>query len=274
MPAPTAISSDKLFRLIGTPQAPIIVDVRHDAAAKALVPTAIPENEFRSAAVGALAGRSVVVVCDNGRAQSHGFAAQLRSDGLMAETLEGGVAAWTAAGMPLIEVSNLPKRNARGQTVWVTRARPKVDRIACPWLIRRFVDPFAQFLFVPPADVEEVAGQFGGAPFDIESKQVFWTHRGDLCTFDVMIDEFGLANVPALKHLAVLVRGADTARPDLAPEAAGLLAASLGLSRMFVDDLAQLDAGMLIYDAFYRWARDATSETHTWVQHQSKGVRA
>ena len=116
-------------------------------------------------------------------------------------------------------------------------------------------------MFVAPSEVSPVAEQFGGAPFDIEG--VFWSHRGEACTFDVMIEEFGLAS-PALTRLATIVRGADTARLDLAPEAPGLLAASLGLSRMYADDLEQLDAGLTLYDAFYRWSRDATSETHNW----------
>ena len=143
----------------------------------------------------------------------------------------------------------------------MTRARPKIDRIACPWLIRRFVDPRAVFLFVAPAEVDGVAERFDATPFDIED--VFWSHRGELCTFDVMVEEFGLATEPLLR-LATIVRGADTARLDLAPEAPGLLAASLGLSRMYADDLEQLEAGMLLYDAFYRWCRDATDETHNW----------
>ena len=143
----------------------------------------------------------------------------------------------------------------------MTRARPKIDRIACPWLIRRFVDPHAVFLFVSPPEVAGVAERFGATPFDVED--VFWSHRGDICTFDVMIEEFGLAT-PALLHLGKIVRGADTGRPGLAPEAPGLLAASFGLSRMFSDDLEQLNAGMTLYDAFYRWCRDATGETHNW----------
>jgi hypothetical protein len=154
-------------------------------------------------------------------------------------------------------------RNAQGQTVWVTRSRPKIDRIACPWLIRRFVDPDAVFLFVAPSQVEGVAERFGATPFDIEGDGVFWSHRGELCTFDAMVEEFGLATEP-LRRLATIVRGADTARLDLAPEAAGLLAASLGLSRMHADDLAQLDAGLALYDAFYRRCRDATDEMHHW----------
>ncbi len=143
----------------------------------------------------------------------------------------------------------------------MTRARPKIDRIACPWLIRRFIDPSALFLFVPATEVALVADRFNATPFDIED--VFWSHRGELCTFNVMIEEFCLTSEPLL-HLAMIVRGADTARPDLAPEVAGLLAASLGLSRMFNDDLEQLEAGLTLYDAFYRWCRDATGESHNW----------
>ena len=155
---------------------------------------------------------------------------------------------------------------AKGE-LWVTRARPKIDRIACPWLIRRFVDPHAVFLFVAPSEVVAVAERFGGAPFDIED--VFWSHRGDTCTFDTMVEEFGLGTPPLLR-LANVVRGADTARPELSPEAPGLLAASLGLSRMYADDLQQLEAGMLLYDAFYRWCRDATDETHNWPTNKPK----
>ena len=126
--------------------------------------------------------------------------------------------------------TNCPPRDAQGRTVWVTRARPKIDRIACPWLIRRFVDPDAVFLFVAPSEVVAVGERFNATPFDIEN--VFWSHRGELCTFDVMVEEFGLATPPLLR-LATMVRGADTGRLDLSPEAPGLLAASLGLSRMY-----------------------------------------
>jgi hypothetical protein len=143
-----------------------------------------------------------------------------------------------------------------------------VDRIACPWLIRRFVDPAAAFLFVAPADVSGVAQQFNATPFDVEG--VFWSHREELCTFDIMVEELGLGGFEALQHLAAIVRGADTAHPEIAPQAAGLLAASLGLSRMYADDLEQLEAGMLIYDVFYRWCRDATDETHDWVSHKPR----
>jgi hypothetical protein len=155
----------------------------------------------------------------------------------------------------------LPPRDPQGRTVWVTRVRPKIDRIGCPWLIRRFVDPNAVFLFVAPPEVQSVAERFKGAPFDVEG--VFWSHRGGRCTFDVLIEELGLQIEPLAK-LAAMVRAADTARLDLTPEAAGLAALSLGLSRMYSDDLEQLAAAMTLYDALYRWARDASDERHDW----------
>lgn len=133
--------------------------------------------------------------------------------------------------------------------------------IACPWLIRRFVDLQARFLFVTSSQVSNVADKFDATPFDIEG--VFWSHEGPLCTFDKMIQEFDLQTT-ALQRLATIVRAADTDQHQLAPEAAGLLAASLGLSRMHSNDLDQLDAGMSLYDMFYRWCRDATGERHTW----------
>lgn len=267
MPTPNSISVEKLARLVGTAACPVLVDIRRDDAFRD-DPRLIPGSVRRSVAdIGRwssdFARRSAVVVCRQGHALSHGAAAYLRQAGVPAETLEGGFDAWDAAGLPLVPQAKLPARDARGRTVWVTRARPKVDRIACPWLIRRFVDPDAVFLFVPPPDVNAVAERFGGAAFDIDDPGAIWSHRGEHCTFDVMVEELGLGTPPLL-HLATLVRGADTARPDLAPEVAGLLATSLGLSRIYADDLAQLDAGMLLYDAFYRWCRDAVEETHNW----------
>ncbi len=265
MPFPTEITITQLSRLIGLPDAPALIDVRTQDDFQAdprLIPGSIRKDHHQLSEWNMqAAGTPVIVLCQKGRKLSQGAAAMLRCNGVAAESLEGGFEAWRSAGLPLLKMDHLPARNVDGRTVWVTRARPKVDRIACPWLIRRFVDPGAVFLFVPPADVLDVAEQFHATPFDVDD--VFWSHRGEYCTFDTMIEEFGL-NSPPLAHLAAIVRGADTARPDLAPQAAGLLAASLGLSRMYKDDLAQLEAGMLLYDAFYRWCRDATEETHNW----------
>ena len=266
MTAPTSITVPQLARLVGTPDAPVLLDVRtaEDVGADPrLLPGALA-RDWRSVAAwgGEFAGRAVVAVCQRGAKLSQGVAAWLRHAGARAETLEGGFVAWAAAGLPLLPTGRLPPRDPAGRTVWVTRARPKVDRIACPWLIRRFVDSTAVFLFVAPSEVAAVAERFGATPFDIEG--CHWSHRGPHCTFDTMVGEWGLDADPALARLAVIVRGADTARLDLAPQAAGLLAASLGRSRMHRDDLAKLKAGMALYDAFYRWARDAVAETHDW----------
>jgi hypothetical protein len=132
-------------------------------------------------------------------------------------------------------------------------------RVACPWLIRRFVDRDAAFLFVAPTEVHRVAEHFAATPFDVAD--CFWSDRPGLCTFDVMLEELGLQTEPLLR-LARIVRGADLGELNLAPQCAGLLAASLGYSRMFRDDLAQLESAMPFYDAMYRWCRDATEETH------------
>jgi rhodanese-related sulfurtransferase len=272
MPGLNSIAPEKLARLVGTPGCPVIVDVESDG------PGSIPASLRRPAEAvpnwgSRLRGRAAVVVCAAGGNRSAGVAAWLRHEGVEAEMLEGGAAAWRAAGLPILAEALLPARDAEGRTVWVTRARPKVDRIACPWLIRRFVDPEAVFLFVAPQDVAGTAERFGAAPFDVEG--AFWSHRGEQCSFDVMVEELGLGGFAGLRQLAPIVRGADTARPELAPQAAGLLAASLGLSRMYADDLEQLEAGMLLYDAFYRWCRDAVDETHDWISHtpRKKGGR-
>jgi rhodanese-related sulfurtransferase len=273
MSAVNKITPEKLSRLIGTPKSPALIDVRTDedfAAIPQLVPGSIRRPFAEVAAWAAeFSGRSAVVICDKGLKLSEGAAAWLRQEGVPAETLDGGIQDWKKAALPLADPSKLPPRDSKGRTVWVTRSRPKIDRIACPWLIRRFLDPNAVFLFVAAAEVKAVASKFGGAPFDIED--TFWSHRGELCTFDVLIEEFGIATEPLLR-LAKVVRGADTGRLDLAPEAAGLLAASLGLSRMYADDLEQLEAGMGLYDAFYRWCRDAIEETHGWSSHKAPAL--
>jgi len=270
MPAYNSITAEKLFRLVGTPSCPAILDVRPEA--QELLPGSLRRSaESVTEWASSFTGRHVIVACVHGQERSAGVAALLRSEGVEAEILEGGFAAWRDAGLPVIDATKLPQRDSAGRTVWVTRARPKVDRIACPWLIRRFVDPAAVFLFVAPNEVAGVAERLEATPFDVEG--VFWSHRGEYCTFDTMIEELGLDRISALAHLAVIVRGADTARPEIAPQAAGLLAASLGLSRIYSDDLEQLEAGMLIYDAFFRWCRDAVDETHDWVSHKPRQAR-
>lgn len=274
MPSPTTISIDKLARLIGTPNAPALIDVRSTDDFNAdprLIPGSVPQSHNAiDEWVARLDRPNAVVICQQGRKLSEGVAAWLRHHGIAAEVLEGGHEAWVSTGLPTVAADKLPARDNLGRTVWVTRARPKIDRIACPWLICRFVDPHAVFLFVPPHDVSDVADRFSATPFDVNN--VFWSHRGELCTFDVMVEEFGLTTAPLLR-LARIVRGADTARLDLEPEVSGLLAASLGLSRLYSDDLEQLEAGLTLYDAFYRWARDAPRETHNWPSSKQGDVK-
>lgn len=265
MPAPNEITPAQLLRLIGTPDAPVIVDICIDpdfAEDPYLIPGSFRHSRDDIEALKQrLAGRSCIVVCQRGLKLSQGLAARLRADGINAEYLSGGMYGWRdLPEAPRIPFNALPPFQD-GATLWVTRHRPKIDRIACPWLIRRFVDPNARFLFVAPDQVRAVAEKFDATPFDIED--VHWSHRGETCTFDTMLTEFNL-QTQALERLATVVRGADTNRHDLAPEAAGLLAISVGLSRQYRDDLAQLEAGMVLYDALYRWARDGAGETHDW----------
>ena len=135
---------------------------------------------------------------------------------------------------------------------WVTRERPKIDRIACPWLIARFIDPQAEFIYVPAPRVADVAKETGATPFDVPGAE--FGHHGEKCSFDAFLARFGLAD-PALHRLAAIVRGADTGKPDLTPQSAGLLAVSRGLSAVFADDHEMLRHGMVIYDALYAWCR-------------------
>ena len=144
---------------------------------------------------------------------------------------------------------------------WITRTRPKIDRIACPWLIRRFIDNEAEFIFVPADQVIGKAAELKAIPFDVEGVEL--SHDGPLCSFDAILRKYALHD-PALHEIAVIVRGADTERLDLAPQAAGLLAISLGLSRNFADDHEQLGHGMVMYDALYAWTKHVRSERHTW----------
>ena len=146
---------------------------------------------------------------------------------------------------------------------WITRERPKIDRIACPWLNWRFIETDAEFIYVPTEQVFTAAKEIGATPYDIPGAEPF-SHHGELCSFDAFIKHYNLAD-PALDHLAIIVRGADTARPDLAPQAAGLHAISLGLSANIPNDRAMLEQGMVIYDAHYTWCRDLQQEVHSWT---------
>ena len=186
-------------------------------------------------------GARVVVYCVHGHEVS-----QNAAKALGAKYLEGGIEAWREAGLDLF------RKPRQSSTRWVTRERPKIDRIACPWLVRRFVDPQAEFLYVPVADVKRTAEEKTATPYDVAD--VEFTHVGERCSFDAFIEKFHLRD-PALDKLAAIVRGADTNRLDLAAQAAGLLAISQGLSRIYEKDLEMLEHGMVMYDALYAWCR-------------------
>ena len=153
---------------------------------------------------------------------------------------------------------------------WITRERPKLDRIACPWLIKRFIDKDPEFLFVPAPRVLAMAAETKKT-YDVPDVEL--THVGELCSFDAFLQRYRLTD-PALTQLAVIVRGADTGRPELATQAAGLLAVSLGLSAIFADDHELLQHGMVIYDALYAWCRSCQGEVHSWPPNMAASIAA
>jgi rhodanese-related sulfurtransferase len=262
------VSPNDLWNAIATPTAPLIIDVRRRDVFEPS-PQLLPGAIWREAGAtaqwsGALDhAQPIVVACKAGHELSQMAAAQLRADGFDACVLASGYEGWAKAGLPFVAKAELDRIAPKRPSLWVTRRRPKIDRVACPWLIRRFLDPQARFLFVDPDDVPNVARESGGVPFDI--KDVELSHEGERCSFDTMLRLFGLESEPSLARLAVIVRGADTARPDLAPEAAGLHAVWLGLAALAGDDdHGLLQRGFLVYDALFAWLRFAADERHNW----------
>ena len=267
-----SISSEKLWRLIGVPHGPAIVDVRPKegfAANPRFVPGAVRRAHSTVADWSSeFTGRSAVVICEDGQGLSEGVAAWLRHAGASsAEVLLGGHASLGESGPAAsagrqVAASQFAGANRMGDALAAENRSHRLSLAHPP--LRRSRRGFPLRLAGGSACGCQ---RFNGAPFDIEG--VFWSHRGDRCTFDTLLDELGLQIEPLAK-LAAMVRGADTARLDLAPEAPGLAAASLGLSRMYSDDLEQLAATMTLYDALYRWARDASDETHDWPTNKPK----
>jgi len=263
-----SISPTELWHLIGTASAPQIVDVRRRDIYEAnpgLLPTSVwrEPTEFANWVTTLDRTRPIVAACKAGKELSQFVTAELRGAGYNAAMLAGGYAAWNDAKLPLIDRKTAERFVPSRPSLWVTRRRPKIDRIACPWLIRRFIDADAKILFVDPDYVKEVAHETGGTPFDIANIEI--SHEGERCSFDTMLKLFGLESEPSLARLALIVRGADTARPDLAPEAAGLHAVSLGLSALAGDDdHGLLERGFMVYDALFAWLRFAAEERHNW----------
>ena len=254
-PAISAVSAVSLRNSLASARPPLVIDVRRNERfleASDLIRGALRRDpsrveEWRKSLPG---DADVVVYCVHGHEVSQGAAKTLG-----ARYLEGGIEAWRESGGDLF---GKPKG---ASSRWVTRERPKIDRIACPWLVKRFIDPDAEFFYVPTPEVKKVAAQRQAVPYDIPD--VEFTHEGELCSFDAFIKRFRLRD-PALDELALIVRGADTNRLGLAPQSAGLAALSLGLSINFQDDHAMLERGMVMYDALYAWCKKGKAEVHTW----------
>ena len=269
MPAFGEITPQQLLRKIGTPDCPPIFDCRTPEDIT-LDPTLIPSTQIHSfsketASEAAHDAGAAILYCQKGKKLSQGLAALWRNQGLKVEVLSGGHKAWLAQGLPTLSLDPIHTLGTT-PTRWVTRQRPKIDRIACPWLIRRFIDPRAEFLFVPATDVALVAEKFDAQAFDMPEDQDLpdaWSHQGNNCTFDTLLQRFDL-NFAPLQTMARVIRAADTNQNALAPEAAGLLALSVGLSRQYRDDAGQLAAGLGLYDMLFRWARDGQDEQHVW----------
>ena len=276
------LSPSELPGLLGRADAPLLLDVRRPetfAASDSLLPGAVycPPGEV-AAFARSQPRRSTIVYCAHGHRLSEEATGMLLAAGWDARVLHGGIeggedgvdrlqdiAHWRSTPLP-----RMRKRADFGVTGerpsrWITRARPKIDRIACPWLVLRFIDPRAEFFYVPAPQVFEQARKLEAVPYDIADAPI--THAWERCSFDALLEAFGLRDA-ALATLAAIVRGADTSRLDLAPQSAGLLAVSLGLSRLHADDHAMLRAALPLYDALYAWCREGQGETHSWKAHE------
>jgi rhodanese-related sulfurtransferase len=255
-----SISVTQLIAERNCAAAPIVIDVRrHDAfteAAQTIRGALRRDPEQVSTWIPSLpAADAFVVYCVHGHEVSQRVAGAMAAQGISTRYLEGGIDAWTSAHGA---VDPKPRGAA---TRWVTRERPKIDRIACPWLVTRFVDAHAQFLYVPAPRVLATAKERDAIPYDIPDAH--FSHEGERCSFDAFISHYRLRD-PALAELALIVRAADTAHLELSVQAAGLAAISLGLSRRFANDHDMLAHGMVMYDALHAWCREGKDEVHTW----------
>ena len=267
-----SISPENFVAMLGSAAAPLVLDVRRDerfAQSDRILPGAIrcAPQDVPAFASRTPAGRAIVY-CVHGHEVSQQSAADLRLAGWDAVYLQHGIEGLVARALPTLR--KRPDLGVTGEQAsrWITRERPKIDRIACPWLVRRFIDARAEFFYVPTDRVFEEARRLHAVPYDIPGAPI--SHEGELCSFDALLRAFDL-QMPALLALAAIVRGADTGRPELASQSAGLLAVSLGLSRLHLDDHAMLAAAMPLYDALYAWCLDAQGERHGWNPDLLKG---
>lgn len=262
----SSLSSAAIFARLGLPDAPVIFDVRENpdfAASSRLIPGALRGEPQRVGEWGRSLPRTraVVVYCKRGGTTSSAVADALNAMGYPAFILEGGIGAWVEAGHPTVKAR--PDLNSPGASRWVTRERPKIDRLACPWLVRRFIDPQASFFYTPAHQVRAESQALRAEPYDIAD--VTFSHRGARCSFDAFLEEFDLHD-PVIDQVANIVRAADTGQLGQAREAPGLLAISLGMSANVRDDIVLLEQAMSVYDALYAWCKTARNETHSWPQ--------
>jgi rhodanese-related sulfurtransferase len=262
------VSAESVYAQLGLPNAPLLIDVRRDTDRLAQ-PRVIPGALQLDAGdverwASSLPRATLLTYCAHGGAVSRAVSERLSELGWPARLLAGGIEGWMASGYPTARMR--PDLKAPGGSRWVTRERPKIDRLACPWLIRRFIDPEAQFFYAPSHRVRAEAEALGAVPYDIT--EVNFSHRGPRCSFDAFLDEFDLRD-PVLDEVATIIRAADTATLEQSPQAPGLLAISLGLSANILDDILLLEQAMPLYDALYAWRKTASHETHGWPQSTS-----
>jgi len=265
-----SICAAALYEQLALPDSPAIIDVRdgRELAREArLIPGSLrgDRSVVTRWARALPRDRAVVIYGSNGLDERATLAA-LAALGHPVLALEGGLEAWLRAGFATVKAR--PDLHAPGGSRWITRERPKIDRLACPWLVRRFIDPDAAFFYTPPHQVRAEAQALEAEPYDIAD--VTFSHRGPRCSFDAFLDEFELRD-PVIDQLADIVRAADTGELAQSREAPGLLAISLGLSANVADDIVLLEQAMPVYDALYAWCKKARSETHSWPQ---QGLRS
>jgi rhodanese-related sulfurtransferase len=264
MTMPALVNVDSMYAQLALPTSPTVVDVRSNAEYEAN-PRMLPGARRRDPhQVGEWASslpreRAIAIYDSNGGAASRSTVQALAALGCQATYLEGGLDRWMSAGRSTVRAR--PEFNVPGTSRWVTRERPKIDRLACPWLIRRFIDPDALFFYTPAQRVRAEAEALRAQPYDIAD--VTFSHRGPHCSFDAFLVEFDLHD-ESLDRLADIVRAADTGEPERSPQAHGLLAISLGLSATIAEDVLLLEQAMPLYDALYAWCKIARNETHSW----------
>jgi rhodanese-related sulfurtransferase len=251
-----SISADTIYARLGTATGPLLLDVREPSefdADGAQIVGAVrrPPADAHLWRPQLPQGRVIVLYCQDGAGNSPKLTQWLIEGGIESFFLEGGIDEWRRRRFAT------RRRTGHAPTQWVTRERPKVDRIACPWLIRRFIDPEAIFYYVQPENVRGFSAWSGSVPYDIDETE--FGHHGDNCSFDAFLTLFGIEDA-ALDRLAVIVRGADMGKPELTPESPGLLALSQGLSMTIANDMIQLEHGMIVYDALYAWCRAAAAK--------------